>query len=427
MNPRRNKNQLLISAAKTNSRFRAVSPNPTIGSISHWSTFGLGALMVVLIWVVFGQTLKHQFINYDDDVYVYENPVVIHGLTWSGVKWAFTHTVSANWHPVTMMSHMLDCQLYGLWAGGHHLTNVFLHILTAVLLFLVLVEMTGASWRSAFVATVFAIHPLRVESVAWVAERKDLLSGFFFMLTLWAYVRYVRRPFSTVRYLWVLLLFTLGLMAKPMIVTLPFILLLLDYWPLNRFNPTNGANDIAERTLPLGSFTVPRRLVIEKIPLLILAVAACAVTVMTQSEFIAPLSQPLQIGTVSASVTPLSISVRMGNAAASYLIYLGQTVWPARLAAFYSYSTNSRPLGEVAMAFILLAAISAGAFFQRRRRPYFLIGWLWYLGMLVPVIGFVQVGMQGHADRYTYLPQIGLCLALTWTGAELLSVWRHRR
>ena len=252
-------------------------PTLPVGSGNHRAILGVCALLVVAVWLVFGQTLGHQFVNYDDDQYVYNNSQVIQGLNLKGVEWAFTHIVMANWHPLTMLSHMLDCQIYGLHAGGHHLTSLLLHAATAVLLFLVLREMTGALWRSAFVAAVFAIHPLRVESVAWVAERKDVLSGLFFMLTLGAYVRYVEKsrvqsPKSNAYYGLTLLFFVSGLMCKPMLVTLPFVLLLLDYWPLNRLGT------------PASRFSISWKPIVEKIPLLLLSVAACLVTLLVQHQ-----------------------------------------------------------------------------------------------------------------------------------------------
>ena len=380
-------------------------------------------MLAAITLAVFGQTLRHEFVNYDDSVYVFKNPAVTGGLSLKGVEWAFTHTVLFNWHPLTVMSHMLDCQLYGLHAGGHHLTNVLLHTASVILLFLVLRRMTGFLWRSALVAAVFAIHPLRVESVAWVAERKDVLSGLFFMLTLWAYTRYAQRVTGdrcqvtrtdsarsrfthhvSLFYGLVLLFFALGLMSKPMLVTLPFVLLLLDYWPLNRFAPpTQGGS--------LKNHSVPWRLLLEKIPLLVLSGAICVVTMVTQKEII----------------EPVPVALRMGNAVVSYVIYLRQMIWPAGLAVLYPYPRNGLPGWEIALAVVLLAAISAVVIFQRRRQPYLLVGWLWYLGMLVPVIGLVQVGGQANADRYTYLPQIGLYFALTWAVGSLGAGWRHRR
>ena len=365
---------------------------------NRWAVPGVCLFLALAAWVVFGQTARFEFVNFDDDAYVYENPVVKGGLTRNGIVWAFNHRHAGNWHPLTTLSHELDCQWYGLKAGEHHLTNVALHAAAAILLFLALRQMTGALWRSAFVAALFAVHPLRAESVAWVAERKDVLSGLFFMLTLAAYVRYVRQPGSWVRYLTVVLLFALGLMSKPMLVTLPFVLLLLDYWPLRRFQLST-----------LGS---QRSTLFEKIPLLVLSAAACVVTLVVQSKAL-------------QTTRALPFRERVGNALVSYAAYLGQSVFPVRLAAFYP--GGSWTLGEITLAVAVLAAISAAAFVWRRNRPYFLVGWLWYLGMLVPVIGLVQVGLQARADRYTYLPQIGLWILLTWTVVELSAVWRHRR
>src|SRR5208283_2330716 len=369
------------------------------GLSDRWLVLGVCIFLAAIIWVVFGQTLRHEFVNYDDDLYVYENPTVTHGLSLEGIEWAFTHSVCANWHPLTMMSHMLDYQLYGLNPGGHHLTNVLLHTATAILLFLVLRRMTGFLWRSAFVAAVFAIHPLRVESVAWVAERKDVLSAFFFMLTLGAYVRYVRRPPSKLRYGVVVLLYALGLLSKNMLVTIPFVLLLLDYWPLNR----------------LSGFS-PRvllRRVAEKIPLFVLAVGSCVATALIPEK-------------VSAEYT-LSFGLRSENAMVSYVTYLWQMIHPAGLACLYPNPTNYLPLWQVAGAVGLLLAISGAAWAFRQTHPCLVVGWLWYLGMLIPVIGMVQISYYAHADRYTYLPQIGLYLLLTWAAAELCAGWRHRR
>jgi Flp pilus assembly protein TadD len=381
------------------------------GLNDRWLVPGVCIFLAAIVWVVFGQTLRYEFVNYDDNLYVYENPTVAHGLSLEGVEWAFTHTVVANWHPLTMMSHMLDCQLYGLQACGHHLTNVLLHTASVILLFLVLRQMTGVLWCSAFVAAVFAIHPLRVESVAWVAERKDVLSGVFFMLTIGAYVRYARRPWSPAHYGLVVLLFALGLMCKPMLVTLPLVLLLLDYWPLNRFAPPTPAPAVTGKGDLLKNHSVPWRLVIEKIPLLALSGAACVVTTVSQKDII----------------VPVPLASRIGNAAVSYVVYLRQMLCPSGLAVLYPFTANGVGVSEVVLSLVLLAGISAGVFVLRRRRPYFLTGWLWYLIMLAPVIGIVQVGAQAHADRYTYLPQISLYLLLTWGAAELCAGWRHRR
>ena len=344
-----------------------------------------------MVWVVYGQTLHHKFVCYDDNVYVYENPVVEKGLTMPGIAWAFTFGKTDYWHPLTWISHMLDCQFYGLEPGGHHLTNVLLHAASAVLLFLVLRQMTGALWRSAFVAAVFAVHPLHVESVAWVSERKDVLSGLFFMLTLWAYAHYVRGPRSPARYLPVVILFAAGLMCKGMLVTLPFLLLLLDLWPLGRLRVEGKQESIF-------------RLVLEKIPLFALSAASCVITSLMPEKV--------------AALNRLAFSLRMENAVASCIIYLRQMVWPADLAVPYPYPAGGFPQGGVIAALALLAAISAAAFVFRKQRPWLAVGWLWYLGMLLPVIGIVQIGTYARADRYTYLPQIGLYIVVTWLAAE---------
>ncbi|MGD0252670.1 MAG: tetratricopeptide repeat protein [Verrucomicrobiota bacterium] len=348
--------------------------------------------------MVFGQTLHHGFVNYDDAVYIADNPVVLGGLSLKGIAWAFTHCVNANWTPLTVISHMLDCQLYGTQAGWHHLTSVLLHMASAIVLFLVLKEMTGALWRSAFVAAVFAVHPLHVESVAWIAERRDVLSGLFFVLTLGAYTGYVRHPQSLSRYLIVVLMLALALMSKPTAVTLPFVLLLLDYWPLKRF------------TQPAGRL-IPWRLIAEKLPVMALSGIACVATLFAQEEAIAS----------------LPLSVRIGNALVSYVAYLGQMIYPVGLAVYYPHPRDGLALWKIIAAFVLLLVVSIGAIAAQRKQPWFLFGWLWYLGMLVPVIGLVQVGGQARADRYTYLPQIGLYILLTWTLVELTASWRSRR
>jgi len=373
------------------------------GRKDRWLVFGNCIFLAAIIWFVFGQTLRHDFVNVDDVDYVLKNVEVTRGLTIEGVIWAFTHFHASNWHPVTWISHMLDCQFFGLSPVGHHLTNVALHMVTAILLFLVLLQMTAALWRSAFVAAIFAIHPLRVESVAWVAERKDVLSGLFFVLTIAAYVRYARRPWSPARYGLVVLLFALGLMSKPMLVTLPFVLLLLDYWPLNRVGRTGGRNFLG----------VPHRLLLEKLPVFVLAGASCLVTFLAQKDAIQPFAR-------------ISFSFRIANAFISYAAYVRQLLWPSNLAVLYPFPAGSIAVPGI-ISLILLTGISLGVFVQRRRYPYLLTGWLWYLIMLGPVIGILQVGIQARADRYTYLSQIGLYLLLTWAVADLSVQWRYTR
>ena len=368
-------------------------------------------LLAAITWVVFGQTLKYDFVNFDDHVYVYDNPSITRGLTISGIVGAFTHPHARNWHPLTTISHMLDCQLYGLNAGGHHFTNLALHTIAVLLLFRVLQRMTGALWPSAFVAALFAIHPLHVESVAWVSERKDVLSAVFFMLTLAAYVGYARAP-SVRRYLIVAVIFALGLMSKPMLVTVPFVFLLLDYWPLRRFDkvplPNSGGSMLGWLNRR------PNYLFLEKMPLLVLSGLSCLATVRAQDPATGLLAQ-------------LPFTWRLSNAVVSYIDYVRQTFWPARLAVFYPHPNNALSVWQIALAMSFLLAISAMAILLRKKRPYVLTGWFWYVGMLVPVIGIVQIGEQGHADRYTYLPQIGLFLLIAWTAADLSKAWHLRR
>jgi protein O-mannosyl-transferase len=352
--------------------------------------------LMAVTWAVFGQTLTHDFVNFDDHVYVYENPLVVKGLSTEGIIGAFTHAHARNWHPLTTLTHMLDCQLYRLNAGGHHLTNVILHTIAVLLLFLVLGQMTGALWQSAFVAALFAIHPLHVESVAWVAERKDVLSAVFFMLTLAAYARYAREP-SPARYLLMALLFALGLMSKPMLVTLPFVLLLLDYWPLGR---------IGGQKSEVGNLL--RSLITEKLPLFALSALSCIATLLAQRQG-------------PSAIDQLPFLWRLNNALVSYVTYIWQMLWPARLAVFYPHPNDRLPLVEVIVATALLVGISLVVIYLRRAKHYLVTGWFWYLGMLVPVIGLVQVGEQAHADRYTYLPQIGLYIMITWALGDLIQ------
>jgi len=376
----------------------------------RWLRLGICISLAVLTWVVFRQLLQYDFINYDDPRYVYENTNITNGLTIGGIAWAFTHIHSMNWHPLTTISHMLDCQLYGLKPGAHHFTNVLLHSIVAILLFLVLQQMTGGPsqtgsiWRSAFVAAVFAIHPLRVESVAWIAERKDVLSGVFFMLTLLTYIRYVRVP-SIGHYLTVIFMFALGLMCKPMLVTLPFVLLVLDYWPLKRVRSQNSELRSQRNLLAL---------VVEKLPLVALSVVSSVVTFAAQRGAVGWTEQ-------------LPVLARINNAVVTYAAYMWQMLWPVKLAVFYPHPESRLPLWEIILCLLLLIGITAAAVVLRKSRPYFITGWLWYLGMLVPVIGLVQVGWQGRADRYTYLPQIGLYIAITWGIADVTAAWRWQR
>jgi len=345
------------------------------------------ALLTVAIFAAYGAVLRFGFVNYDDPVYIAGNPNVSGGITWSGIVWAFTHSFAGNWFPLTWISHMLDCQIFGLDAGGHHFTNLAIHSAAASLLFAVLRRITQARWPSAMVAALFALHPLHVESVAWIAERKDVLSALFWMLTLGAYARYVERP-EPARYVWTLAAFDLGLMAKPMLVTLPLVLILLDYWPFAR------------------GFRIK-----EKLPFLFMSVAVSVVTYTAHVEAKA---------VVGLATIPLGL--RVENVLVSFAAYIAKMFWPSGLAVFYPYPKGSLG-GPAALAAIGLIAVTVAAIWTARKWPFLIVGWLWYLVTLVPVIGLIQAGQQARADRYMYIPMIGLSIMLTWGGAELLRAW----
>ena len=349
-------------------------------------------LLLLAVALVFGRTIGFDFVNYDDPQYVCENPHISNGLSAAGIVWAFTHSHVNNWDPMTSISHMLDCQLYGLKPWGFHLTNVLLHAATSILLFLVLWRMTGDLWPSAFVAAVFAIHPLQVEPVAWVSERKGLLSGLFFVLCLAAYLGYVRHPASLGRYLLLAALFVLGLMAKAILVTLPCVLLLLDYWPLRRFGTPLCSQNNA-------------RLVLEKIPLFLVMAVFSVVTFIAEGDAVAGLER-------------LPVHLRIENALVSYVAYLGHLVYPVDLAAFYPHPAAGLPMWKPIGALLVLVIVLAAVVARRRQNPYLLVGWLWYLGVLVPVSGLVQIGGHAMADRYAYLPHIGLMIALAWAAKD---------
>jgi Flp pilus assembly protein TadD len=354
-------------------------------------------LLDVAVWLglilstlaVYAQVADFDFVNYDDPKAVYQNPRVLAGLTPASVKWAFTAAIIGNWMPVTALSHLLDAQLFGMHSGMHHLTSVCFHVLASLFLYWTLRRATGARGLSAFVAFVFALHPLHVESVAWVAERKDVLSAFFWFLALYAYVRYTEQP-GLSRYLAVVAPFCLGLLSKPMVVTFPFTLLLFDVWPLRR--------------------TKWPRTILEKLPLFALSAGAAVVTYLIQRS--------------AGFVQTLPLAVRSANAFLSYAVYIRQTFWPARLAVFYPYPRSLSALWPaIVFSVVLVGFVSQFAIRTWRTRPYLAVGWFWYLGTLVPVIGLVQVGVQAHADRYMYIPMVGLLIMLAWGAADITARW----
>jgi protein O-mannosyl-transferase len=365
----------------------------------------LGALTAAIYW----PTHNFSFVNYDDPVYVTQNAAVQAGLTWEGVRWAFSTVHASNWHPLTWLSHMADVQLFGQAAGGHHLTSVVLHTASTVLVFLLLLRMTGKAMPSLLVASLFGWHPLHVESVAWISERKDALSACFWLLTLWFYVTYVRRPMDqpgcgeAVRsYLAALMCFALGLLSKPMVVTLPFVLLLLDIWPLKRVSLDASAP---------GKW---RALLREKLPFFALAAGSCVLTFVAQNR----------TGAV-ASLTYIPLGQRVTNAFVAYAMYLRKAVWPADLAVFYPHP-GGWPWTLVAWSGLGLGLITWATLWQLKQRPWFFVGWFWYLGTLIPVIGLVQVGNQAYADRYTYIPLIGVFIAVAWGMTEWAASSRQR-
>jgi tetratricopeptide (TPR) repeat protein len=394
----------------------------------------MAALLVLVTIAIYWPVMRHAFVNHDDSLYVTDNPHVRAGLTWEGLVWAFgrVHGDQTYWHPLSWVSHMVDCQLYGLKPGGHHRTSMLLHAANAVLVFLVFRRMTGAFWRCVVLAALFALHPLQVDSVAWVAERKNLLSAFFWLLSLWAYVRYaeVHSPKSNVQspagciadhgsrithypaLFYVLSLFFLacGLMCKPVLVTLPFVLLLLDYWPLRRFQlatlnaqrSTSPPRHGLELQTPDSGLKVFLPLLWEKLPFFALAVASSVITVLAHQA----------LGMLD-SVSRLPWDARLENALVSYVRYLGKTFWPSRLAVFYPYPT-AWPMWEVVTCALLLLAISGLVLGTARSRPWLFVGWFWFLGVLVPFIGLIQVGAQAMADRFMYVPVLGIFVTLIW-------------
>ncbi len=406
---------------------------------SIFRSFILSIVLVLMVWFVFGQTLTFDFVNYDDPLYVTENPLVSSGITLKGFVRAIAHSDYSFYHPLTTLSHMLDYEIYGLNPVGFHLTNVVLHTASTLLLFLILRSMTGSLWKSFLVAAVFAIHPLRAESVAWITERKDCLSGFFFMLTLASYVRYVRRPFSVWRYGLVFVCMAACMLSKATVVTLPFVLLLLDFWPLQRFGliakerTERKREDFSQRRRVrrffslrfVHSFAISNHLqystasfqrycvVLEKMPFFLLSAGVAFVMISTSGESI-------------SSIENVSFLLRFSNAACSYTTYLMQSIFPLKLAVFYPYPVDGLPVWRTGFSLILLLGLSWFALKKIWQSPFLAVGWFWYLGMLLPVIGVVQAGQQAHADRYTYLSQIGLTWAVVWFLSEWMTSKKRR-
>ncbi|SVB39219.1 uncharacterized protein METZ01_LOCUS192073, partial [marine metagenome] len=355
-------------------------------------------LLVIATFIAYMQVLKYGFItSFDDTEYLTSNWNIKAGLTKESIVWAFSTSYASNWHPVTWLSHMLDYEFYGLEPFGHHLTSLLFHIINTLLLFGVLLKMTGALWRSGLVAILFALHPLNVESVAWVSERKNVLSTFFLLLTLWAYVKYVDKK-NARNYLLVVLFLVLGLMSKPMLVTLPFVLLLLDFWPLKRFGEVR-----------------PARLIFEKVPLFILLIGSCVATFIAQRSG----------GAIRFSEFS-SLYFRIANALVSYFEYLRNMLWPSGLSVFYPHPGNALPIWKPLACTIVLVVVTIWVVKEIRRAPYLAVGWFWYLGTLVPVIGIVQVGEQAMADRYTYVPLIGIFIAIAWSLPEQIKTGKEK-
>ena len=380
---------------------RAATVEP---AAAHLTSYRLPAMLCFLLAAVtltlYSPVGRHPFVDYDDQSYVFQNDHVKAGLTWDTLTWAMTATEYSNWHPLTWISHAADCQFFGLNAGAHHWTSAIIHALNAMLLFLLLWRVTGATWKSLLVAALFALHPLNVESVAWIAERKNVLSTFFFLLALGAYGWYARRP-DVRRYLVVAVMFALGLAAKPMVVTLPFVLMLLDLWPLQRIDGMSQ---------PSAAFPVPQRplsrLLLEKLPLLALSAGSAVITMVAQTESEVP-TQALPIG------------VRLETSFYAYAMYLWKAIWPAHLAAVYPHPGRGLPLWQLLVGALIVVTGLIVAWKQRFSRPYVTVGWLWYLGTAVPIIGIIQVGIQVIADRYAYLPLIGIFVIAVWAASAL--------
>ena len=382
------------------------------------SEFIIGLFLVVIILATYWQLPSHEFLTLDDNQYITQNTHVHEGITWKNIVWTFSRSDTGYWHPLTWMSHMLTFQVFGLKSGMHHLINLFLHISNSLLLFFVLKRMTSAPWQSAFVAAAFALHPLNVESVAWVSERKNVLSTFFWMLTILTYVRYTEHP-NIYRYILILFVFVLGLMSKPMLVTLPFVLLLLDYWPLGRLNLARLTSDEKKtHSSEITGFQTSSvlRLIIEKIPLVILSIACIYLTTLSVQRF------KIVIPTVS-----IPMKLRIANALVSYVGYIKKMIWPINLTAYYPYP-HTLPTWQVIGACLFLAGVTFLAYRWVKLKPYFTVGWLWYIGTLIPVIGLVQAGLwPAIADRFAYVPLIGLFMVIAWGVPDILSRWRYKK
>lgn len=364
-------------------------------------TIILCALLVLVTLAAFEQVRNNDFINFDDGKYIVKNVHVNTGLTLKNINWAFTTGYASNWHPLTWITHMIDCELFAIQPAGHHIMNLAFHLINTLLLFTILTRMTGSLWASAFTAALFALHPVHVESVAWASERKDTLSAMFWLLTMWAYLWHSARP-NALRYLIVLAAFSLGLMSKPMVVTLPFVLLLLDYWPLNRTRLTPEKSNIPKQSL--------RFLIFEKVPLLAAAAISCIITYLVQ-----------QHGGAVAVVHKWPLTIRLSNAFVAYMGYIAKTFYPTRLSLLYPLPLKGLPLWQAAVSALIIILITAAVVYYSRKKRYLIVGWLWYVGTLVPVIGLVQVGMQAMADRYMYIPSIGLYIMIVWGAADLLK------
>lgn len=372
----------------------------------------ISIFLILAIVVIYGQVGSFDFVDWDDGLYVTQNVHVQEGLSANGFVWAFTTSRGGNWHPITWLSHMLDCELFGLNPAGHHYTNIAFHIANTLFLFFILFRMTGALWKSAFVAALFALHPLHVESVAWISERKDVLSTFFGLLMIGAYCRYVKTP-DCKTYLLVIIFLSIGLMSKPMLVSFPFVLILLDFWPLKRIQFKNGSDLKIEQSAGYGLKGI-YQLFVEKIPLFILTVIFCILTFSIQRS-----------GGVMPSLKILPLKTRIANSLISYVSYVFKAIWPQNLAYYYPYSINTFAVWQIWAAALLITGAILGAIYLSRKYPYVPVGLFWYLGTLVPVIGLVQVSDQAMADRYTYIPLIGLFIVVVWGIPDILKKWRY--